>query len=80
MRGAQVLSRFFNRPFISLALIGVFAAALTLAGCGRKGPLDPPPAASVTGEQGKPPSAAATAAAEQERLKKKHFVLDPMLN
>ena len=29
--------------FAYLAVIGMFAAALTLAGCGRKGPLDPPP-------------------------------------
>ena len=33
----------FNR----LALIGALAATLALAGCGRKGPLDPPPGASV---------------------------------
>jgi predicted small lipoprotein YifL len=28
-----------------LAVLGVLIAALGLAGCGRKGPLDPPPAA-----------------------------------
>ena len=47
------LSRFSARPLVSLALIGALVAALALAGCGRKGPLDPPPAASLTGEQGK---------------------------
>ncbi|MDI1347553.1 MAG: lipoprotein [Pseudolabrys sp.] len=30
-----------------LAVIGVLAFALGLAGCGRKGPLDPPPGASL---------------------------------
>jgi predicted small lipoprotein YifL len=30
-----------------LAVIGALAAALVLTGCGRKGPLDPPPSASV---------------------------------
>jgi predicted small lipoprotein YifL len=36
--------------FGRLALIGVLAAALGLAACGRKGPLDPPPGASLAGE------------------------------
>ena len=34
-------------------MVGAFAA-LALAGCGRKGPLDPPPAAAVTGDQAAP--------------------------
>jgi predicted small lipoprotein YifL len=29
------------------AFLGALAATLALAGCGRKGPLDPPPAASL---------------------------------
>jgi predicted small lipoprotein YifL len=33
----------FNR----LAVIGALAAMLALTGCGRKGPLDPPPSASA---------------------------------
>ena len=40
------LDRLFLRP----ALIGALVACLALAGCGRKGPLDPPPGASATGE------------------------------
>jgi predicted small lipoprotein YifL len=32
-----------------LALIGMLAAALGLAACGRKGALDPPPGASLEG-------------------------------
>jgi predicted small lipoprotein YifL len=44
------LSRFFDRPFLRLALIGALAASLGLAACGRKGPLDPPPSASLAGE------------------------------
>ncbi len=42
------MSRF--RPFFHLALIGALAASLALAACGRKGPLDAPPGASVQGE------------------------------
>ena len=41
------MSLFCDRPFFRLALIGVAVASLTLAGCGRKGPLDPPPGASA---------------------------------
>lgn len=36
-----------DRPFQRLAVIGVLVAALGLAACGRKGPLDLPPGASV---------------------------------
>ncbi len=42
------MSRF--RPFLRLALIGLAVAALGLAACGRKGPLDAPPGASVQSE------------------------------
>jgi predicted small lipoprotein YifL len=48
IQGARYLSRF--RPFLHLALIGALAASLGLAACGRKGPLDPPPGASLAGE------------------------------
>jgi predicted small lipoprotein YifL len=34
----------------SLAVVGAVVAALALTACGRKGPLDPPPSASATGE------------------------------
>ena len=39
-----------DRPFFRPALIGAMIAVLAVAGCGRKGPLDPPPGASATGE------------------------------
>ena len=38
-----------DSTLLRLALIGVLAASLGLAGCGRKGPLDPPPGASLEG-------------------------------
>ncbi|HZP69686.1 MAG TPA: lipoprotein [Pseudolabrys sp.] len=38
-------------PLLRLALFGALAASFTLGACGRKGPLDPPPAASVVGAQ-----------------------------
>jgi predicted small lipoprotein YifL len=37
------LNRNGDRRFIRLALIGVAVASLSLAACGRKGPLDLPP-------------------------------------
>jgi predicted small lipoprotein YifL len=40
-----------DRRFFRLALIGALAASLGLTACGRKGPLDPPPSASVAGGQ-----------------------------
>jgi predicted small lipoprotein YifL len=43
------LHRFSQSTFGRLALIGVLAAALGLTACGRKGPLDPPPGASLEG-------------------------------
>jgi predicted small lipoprotein YifL len=43
-----------DRRFVRIAVIGALAAALGLAGCGRKAGLDTPPAASVAGD----PSAA----------------------
>ena len=36
--------------FVRLALIGALVASLGLAACGRKGPLDPPPGASLDGQ------------------------------
>ena len=42
------------RPLLRLALIGALAASFGLAACGRKGPLDPPPAASLAGDQSVP--------------------------
>jgi predicted small lipoprotein YifL len=44
------LPLFCDRPLTHLALIGVAVASLTLAGCGRKGPLDPPPGASLAND------------------------------
>ena len=55
------MSLFRDRPFTRLALVGVALAALTLAGCGRKGPLDPPPGASMVSEPTSGPVAPTTA-------------------
>jgi predicted small lipoprotein YifL len=49
MQGARFLSHFRARPFLRLALIGLAVASIGLAACGRKGPLDPPPGASLEG-------------------------------
>ena len=50
------MSPFRDRPFLRLALIGALVASLGLAACGRKGPLDPPPGASLAGEQANTPN------------------------
>ncbi len=38
-----------ERPFLRISLIVALVGALGLAACGRKGPLDPPPGASLGG-------------------------------
>ncbi|HEY6024293.1 MAG TPA: lipoprotein [Pseudolabrys sp.] len=43
-----------DRPLLRIALIGALAASLGLTACGRKGPLDPPPGASLAGDQAAP--------------------------
>jgi len=40
-----------DRPLARLGLVAALAASLGLTACGRKGPLDPPPAATLAGEQ-----------------------------
>ena len=41
------MGRLSPRALLRIAAVGTFVAALGLAGCGRKGGLDPPPGASV---------------------------------
>ena len=85
------MSRFPDRPFFRLALIGLLAASLGLAACGRKGPLDPPPSAAATPDKDeaadrpsirspfeKPGDNAPRAAGNQ--VPDKPFILDPLLN
>jgi predicted small lipoprotein YifL len=43
-----------ERTFFRLVLIGALAASLGVAACGRKGPLDLPPGASLAGDQAAP--------------------------
>jgi predicted small lipoprotein YifL len=45
--GVGFLIRFDNRTALRLAAFAALAAALALGGCGRKGPLDPPPSAAI---------------------------------
>ena len=54
-------------PFFRLTVIGVLAAAFALTGCGRKGPLDPPPGAWVT-----PPGTAPIPASQQPAAQPGH--------
>jgi predicted small lipoprotein YifL len=48
-----------TRPILRVALLAAVAATLVLGGCGRKGPLDPPPAASLAGDGAAPNSGTA---------------------
>ena len=41
------MTRFCRHPFVRLAMIAALFGTLGLAACGRKGPLDPPPGASL---------------------------------
>jgi predicted small lipoprotein YifL len=43
-----------HRLLPKLALIAALVASLGLTACGRKGPLDPPPGASLAGDQTAP--------------------------
>jgi predicted small lipoprotein YifL len=43
-----VVARISDRRLLRLAALAALAGALALAGCGRKGALDPPPSASIT--------------------------------
>lgn len=76
-------------------LAAVAALTLALAGCGRKGPLDPPPGASSLSavEQGDTgderaaakgnvfdPSYGANELPKTPRGNKRSFILDPLLN
>jgi predicted small lipoprotein YifL len=45
--GASDLSSSSRPGLVRIAAVGALVAALGLAGCGRKGGLDPPPGASV---------------------------------
>jgi predicted small lipoprotein YifL len=65
---------FRDRTLPRLALIGVLVTALGLAACGRKGPLDLPPAASAEAAQG----SAGTGSAAPEP--KKPLPIDVLLN
>jgi predicted small lipoprotein YifL len=75
-------------------LVAVAALALALAGCGRKGPLDPPPnSLAPVAEQGEggqehavakgtvfDPTYGANELPATPRGSKRSFVLDPLLN
>jgi predicted small lipoprotein YifL len=45
-----------SRFFLRLATAGALVAALGLAACGRKGPLDAPPSAAVQDQTGQQPT------------------------
>ena len=52
------MSSMSDPRLVRIAVIGALVAALGVAGCGRKGGLDPPPGATAAAEQSAPPGAA----------------------
>ena len=52
------MSSMSDPRLVRIAVIGALVAALGLAGCGRKGGLDPPPGATAAADQSVPPGAA----------------------
>ena len=86
------MSRLRDRPLLRLAVTGALIA-LGLAACGRKGALDPPPSASLAGEQqtANAPanpmvspignqSKSASPSEQAAKGPKKHIFLDDLLN
>jgi predicted small lipoprotein YifL len=69
------LSPFTERRLLRIALLAVLAASFALAGCGRKGSLDPPPASAVAGG---PADGAPAAPARREPDRR--ILLDYLLN
>ncbi|HEV1999452.1 MAG TPA: lipoprotein [Xanthobacteraceae bacterium] len=83
----------FARIRRRLAVVGAIAAALLLAGCGVKGPLEPPPATAAAGAEMKagispPPVATGPIDRRRERALRglgtpskpdDEFALDPLL-
>jgi len=84
----------FARIRRRLAVVGAIAAALLLAGCGVKGPLEPPPATAAVASEMKaainPPPPVATGPIDRRRQRElrglgtpskpnDEFALDPLL-
>jgi predicted small lipoprotein YifL len=69
---------FRDRTLSRLALIGVLAAALGVAACGRKGPLDLPPSAAGEAAQDATATPAATDTPPVQR--RKPLPIDAILN
>ena len=81
-----------NRNLVRLATAAALIAALGLAGCGRRGPLEPPPSAlagqPVPGAEGPgqptsvevgPSGGGAQAPITGNRPSQRTFILDPLL-
>jgi len=63
--------------WIAVALVG--AASAGFAGCGVKGPLEPPPAAKAAGDAKSPNAQAAGQNSDAPPKPHESFILDPLL-
>ncbi|MBA2126473.1 hypothetical protein DLM45_09605 [Hyphomicrobium methylovorum] len=66
-----------TKSWIALALVS--AVGLGFAGCGVKGPLEPPPQAKVAGEATSPDARDPGQNSEAPQKKHEGFILDPLL-
>jgi predicted small lipoprotein YifL len=76
------LSRFSDRFYLRLAMIGALAAALGLTACGRKGELDPPPGVALSNQStvGNQPVMGRNGSPHAPIGPDKHIPLDNLLN
>lgn len=64
------------RPVIVIGLVFSLFASLSLAGCGVKGPMEPPQSAEANGSA---PTGAGTPGTAPKKEKHKPFILDGLL-
>jgi predicted small lipoprotein YifL len=70
----------FSGSLPRLAAITAVAFALGLAGCGRKGPLDPPPSVAVPAATERQAQPAGGGPTDQARPRRTHFFLDWLID
>jgi predicted small lipoprotein YifL len=66
-----------TKTWVALALLN--AADLGFAGCGVRGPLEPPPGAKVAGEAKSPEAADPGKNSDAPKKPHESFILDPLL-
>ncbi len=78
-QGKIAVAPSFSRNFYRAAVIGLAVATVALAGCGRRGPLEPPGLASVGPTNAVVTTTTPTKPATPPAKPDRKFVLDPLL-